>query len=122
MDTVPPQLRESTTAANLFVCRNPCYLDMPLKMTGQPNIYKMPKELMLGARPLLKKPSYTWWPPKEFRSLVIGQFDIYPNQFNEVDLGQMLHKKAAEDPTPSFEKLAGDGCYLVSEFLTIQEQ
>jgi hypothetical protein len=35
---------------------------MPLKMLGQPNIYKMPKEIMVGARPLLKKAPYSWWP------------------------------------------------------------
>lgn len=98
-DTVPPKLRESTTAANLFVCRNPMYLDMPLKMVGQPNIYKMPKEMMFGARPLLKKPPYTWWPPKEFRNLVIGQFDIYPNPYNEQQLKQILSAKVA-DPQP----------------------
>ena len=64
LDTVPSILREKSVSANLFVCRNPQYLDMPLKMVGQPNIYKMSKEIMVGARPLLKKPQYTWWPPK----------------------------------------------------------
>jgi hypothetical protein len=34
MDTVPAKLREKTNSSNLFVCRNPMYLDMPLKMIG----------------------------------------------------------------------------------------
>jgi hypothetical protein len=55
---------------------------MPLKMAGQPNIYKMPKELALGARPLLKKAPFSWWPPKEYQALVVGQFDIYPQEYD----------------------------------------
>lgn len=77
-DTVPPKLQERSNASYLFVCRNPMYLDLPLKMQGQPNIYKMPKEMAAGARPLLKKAPYTWWPPKGYESSVVGQFDIYP--------------------------------------------
>ena len=53
-DTVPDTLREKTTASYQFVIRNPMYLDMPLRMAGQPSIYKMAKEIALGARPLLK--------------------------------------------------------------------
>ena len=53
-DTVPEVLRERTTASYQFVIRNPMYLDMPIRMAGQPSIYKMPKEIALGARPLLK--------------------------------------------------------------------
>lgn len=48
------------------------YLDMPLKMIGQPSIFKMPKELMYGARPLLKKAPYKWWPLKQYESFVVG--------------------------------------------------
>lgn len=66
----------------MFVVRNPMYLDIPIKMTGQPNIYKMPKEIMMGAKPLLKKPSYSWWPPKGFETFVVGRFDIYPSEFS----------------------------------------
>lgn len=43
----------------------------------------MPKEIMVGARPLLKKPAYTWWPPKEYKDFVVGRFDIYPPNFDE---------------------------------------
>ena len=63
-DTLPEVLREKTDAAYQFVIRNPMYLDMPLRMAGQPSIYKMPKEIALGARPLLKRVEYTWWPPR----------------------------------------------------------
>lgn len=49
LDTVPQKLREDTDSNFQFVVRNPMYLDMPLKMQGSPSIYKMPKELMIGA-------------------------------------------------------------------------
>ncbi len=77
---------------------------MPLKMLGQPNIYKMPKELMFGARPLLRKTPYTWWPPKEYRSLVIGQFDIYPNQYENELLQKVLNTKTLASQ-PILDKL-----------------
>ena len=48
------------------------YLEMPLRMAGQPSIFKMPKEIALGARPLLKQVQYSWWPPKQYKNLVIG--------------------------------------------------
>ena len=65
-DTVPAALQEETQAKYLFVCRNPMYLDIPPRMAGQPNIFKMSKEIAFGVRRLLKKAPYTWWPPKEF--------------------------------------------------------
>ncbi len=34
LDTVPSKLQEKTSSAFSFVCRNPMYLDMPLKMVG----------------------------------------------------------------------------------------
>ena len=40
-DTVPEVLREKTTEPYQFVLRNPMYLELPLRMAGQPNIYKM---------------------------------------------------------------------------------
>ena len=54
LDTVPKQVQEHGTddekPSFVFVVRNPQYLDIPLKMSGSPNIYKMPKELFYGAR------------------------------------------------------------------------
>jgi hypothetical protein len=58
------------------------FLEMPLRMSGQPNIYKMPKELFIGAKPLLKKSPFSWWPPKDFALYNVGQFDIYPMQYS----------------------------------------
>ena len=55
------------------------YLELPLRMAGQPNIYKMQKEIAMGARPLLKRVQYAWWPPKDYKLNSIGQFDIYPS-------------------------------------------
>lgn len=85
-DTVPDVLREDTVASYQFVIRNPMYLDLPLRMTGQPSIYKMDKTLAYGARPLLKKAEYTWWPPKEYASFNVGSFDIYPMHVDEKKL------------------------------------
>jgi len=48
------------------------YLDLPLRMSGQPNIYKMPKELLLGCKPLLRKAPYSWWPLKEHAVYNVG--------------------------------------------------
>lgn len=53
-DTLPDVLRERTTASYQFVLRNPQFLEMPIRMSGLPSIYKMPKEIWLGAKPLLK--------------------------------------------------------------------
>lgn len=41
---------DDQTPSFIFVVRNPLYLDIPLKMSGSPNIYKLPKELFYGAR------------------------------------------------------------------------
>jgi hypothetical protein len=34
VDTIPKELQEQTTAAYLFVVRNPCTLDIPIRMGG----------------------------------------------------------------------------------------
>ena len=78
IDTVPEKLREPTECQYQFVIRNPMYLDIPLKMPGQPGIYKLSKEMHFGARDLLKKAPVTWWPPKEYRLFALGRFDLYP--------------------------------------------
>ena len=59
-------------------------------MAGQPSIYKIPKEMLVGARPLLKRVQYAWWPPKEFQNATIGQFDIYPEHKDVVRLSRIL--------------------------------
>lgn len=50
--------------AFLFVARNPQFLDIPLKMGGSPNIYRLPKEMFYGARDKLQPAPYDWWPPE----------------------------------------------------------
>jgi len=68
------------------------YLDIPLKMSGQPGIYKMPKEILLGAKNLLKKAPVSWWPTKEYRLYSLGRFDLYPldqADISEKDLAKM---------------------------------
>lgn len=56
-------------------------LDIPLKMTGQPGIYKIPKELWFGAKEVVKPVAYTWWPPEEFKNFSVGRFDLYPEKY-----------------------------------------
>lgn len=53
-DTIPKELQEQTSAAYLFVMRNPMVLDIPIRMGGQPGIYKLSKEIFLGAKDLIK--------------------------------------------------------------------
>jgi hypothetical protein len=40
-------------------------LTIPLKMSGQPGIYKLGKEVVFGAKPHLKKVGVSWWPSFE---------------------------------------------------------
>jgi hypothetical protein len=89
-DTVPDALKEQTTSAYLFVTRNPKYLEMLIRMTGQPSIYKMPKEVFIGAKPLLKPVEYSWWPPRQYANSTIGQFDIYPAAWDHQSLTKLL--------------------------------
>lgn len=93
------------------------YLDMPLKMSGQPSIFKMPKELMYGARPLLKKAPYKWWPLKQFENFVAGQFDIYPDEYNSKALKTLLNSESVR-AQPVVDKLQALGCYAVTQSLT----
>lgn len=53
-------------------------LDIPLKMPGQPGIYKLAKEIHFGAKDLIKKVPITWWPPQEYKLYSLGRFDLYP--------------------------------------------
>jgi hypothetical protein len=43
-------------------------LDIPLKMAGQPALYKLPKDIHYGAKPLLKKVPVSWWPSYDIGS------------------------------------------------------
>ena len=63
-------------------------------MSGQPSIYKMPKEIVIGAKPLLQRIQYAWWPPKQFKNISIGQFDIYPETWNELALKKLVSTSA----------------------------
>lgn len=73
----------------------------------------MPREVMFGARPLLKKAPYKWWPLKEFENFVVGQFDIYPDNFNQKGLKALLSSE--QKKIESFvEKLQATGCFAVN--------
>ena len=91
-DTVPAQLQEPTECQYQFVVRNPMILEVPPRMSGQPNIYKMDRGLHFGIKDLVKKIPYTWWPPKEYRLYQLGRFDIYPLEFANLELPALLAK------------------------------
>lgn len=82
-DTIPKKLQEPTESENLLVVKNPCILDIPLGMQGQPGIYKMQKELWYGVKDLIKKVPYEWWPPEDLKNNLAGRFDLYPDEFVE---------------------------------------
>jgi len=50
-------------------------------MSGQPGIYKMPKEIFYGAKDKLQKTPVGWWPPEEFKNQTIGRFDLCPDDY-----------------------------------------
>ena len=68
---------------------------------------------MFGARPLLKKAPYKWWPLKEFENFVVGQFDIYPDNFNQKSLKALLSSEQKKIE-PFVEKLQAIGCFTVN--------
>ena len=133
-DTIPEILRERTKASYQFVLRNPQTLDMPIRMVGQPSIYKMPKEILLGAKPLLKRAQYAWWPPKEYRLVSIGQFDLYPNNWDskklkrlvstseeEQELGIDVPKVVSQDRKTEVVK-TNNAVYMVKDFISLKYQ
>lgn len=89
-DTIPRKLQEPTEASFLFVVRNPQYLDIPLKLSGSPGLYKLPKEILYGARDKLKKAPYTWWPPEEYKGHTMGRFDLYPEDYSNWTRDQII--------------------------------
>lgn len=76
---------------------------------------------MFGARPLLKKAPYKWWPPKQFENFVVGQFDIYPDQFDNKALKALLSSESGRT-NPVVDKLQAAGCFGVIQPLSVQEQ
>lgn len=79
---------------------------------------------MIGARPLLKQVQYSWWPPKEFKNLVIGQFDLYPEQRDSSKLQRILSSQdnvmqaAAQPQVESLD----EGCFVVRSAINLHFQ
>jgi len=122
-ETVPSVLREITESAFQFVVRNPMFLDMPMKMAGQPSVYKMPKEIAFGARPLLKKAGYTWWPLKEFKQFTVGMFDLHPLEAQHNKLKKLLEtEQRAYDEEVGVPMKINDGVYHIKKVLNLAEQ
>lgn len=108
------------------------YLDMPPRMSGQPNIYKMDKALHFGVKELLKKTPYTWWPPKQYRLYQLGRFDLYPIQqvtaasaasagIEEV-VGKAMEKMAKEEGKKMQVNKTNVGCFHLRNMLSLREQ
>jgi len=91
-------------------------LDIPIKMAGQPNIYKMPKEIFYGAKDLLKKTPVTWWPPQQYKLFSLGRFDLYPLAAIEGCPVLPEREQEAETLKTNF------GCFHVKGFLSLKEQ
>lgn len=102
------------------------YLEMPIRMAGLPSIYKMPKEIWLGAKPLLKHVQYGWWPPKQFKNVVIGQFDLYPEQRDANQLKRILSSQenvvdASKSQQPDCQEVQ-TGCFVAKNVLNLHFQ
>lgn len=91
-----------------------------MRMAGQPSIYKMPKDIFIGARPLLKPVEYTWWPPKQFANASIGQFDIYPAAWDPQALSRLLQDPPQQQQaSPAGIEELYPGCVVVRSFQTL---
>jgi len=85
----------------------------------------MPKEILIGAKPLLKKAEYTWWPPKQFAKMTIGQFDVYPPTWNSKALNKLLESTVSQQlqqPKPAKVEELSKGCIVVKDFQSMHEQ
>lgn len=122
LDTIPEKIREHRASDEMpafhFVVRNPQYLDIPLKMSGSPNIYKLPKEMLFGARDKLRAAPYDWWPPEQYRRHLMGRFDIYPDEhssWSRDDALAFAEKHSIERPS-DFKQLS-TGCFHLKGLL-----
>ncbi|TNV83680.1 hypothetical protein FGO68_gene10563 [Halteria grandinella] len=120
-DTVPKKLQEPTECQYQFVVRNPCYLEMPPRMSGQPNIYKMDKALHFGIKELIKKAPYTWWPPKEYRLYQLGRFDIFTQHQAQTDIEKLIDRLGKQHSQVQVAK-TNVGCYHLKGLLSVPEQ
>lgn len=118
-DTIPKPLQEPTESDYQFIVRNPCILDIPLKMSGQPGVYKMPREVWMGAKAVVKQVPYTWWPPEEYKNFSIGRFDLYPDEFIQWDRNEIINHVEKNQVTckPEFSKIS-EGCFHLKGFLS----
>jgi len=44
------------------------FLDIPMRLSGSPGLYKLPKEILYGCKDMLKKAPYSFWPPEEYKN------------------------------------------------------
>ena len=85
----------------------------------------MVREIAFGARPLLKRVQYAWWPPKDYRLHTIGQFDLYPMERDPLKLARLLSSQNAADESETRKKeviKTNNGVYHVKGFLNVHYQ
>ena len=87
-------------------------------MSGQPGLYKMPKELLFGAKDKLKRMPYSWWPLEEFRNFSVGRFDLYPDEYAQWSRDQIInHVESSEVKRPPDFTQLSVGCFHLKNFL-----
>mmetsp|Transcript_7603 Transcript_7603/g.12779 ORF Transcript_7603/g.12779 Transcript_7603/m.12779 type:complete len:335 (-) Transcript_7603:48-1052(-) len=98
-------------------------LDIPLRMSGQPGLYKIPKELLFGARDKLKSVPYTWWPLEEFNNQQIGRFDLYSEDYKNWNRNEIISyvEENKVIRQPEFTQLSL-GCFHLKNFLDASGQ
>jgi hypothetical protein len=96
---VPHELQEKTDSIFLFVCKNPKKLEIPIKMPGQPNIYKLEDSILERTKDKLVKVSTVWWPGP----------DLYPNlleiAFSHLNRNELVIKKKQKNNPQNKVKL-----------------
>lgn len=61
---IHPPFKERTECKYLFVCKNPKKLEIPFKMPGQPNIFKLEDQILERTKGKLLNVNTFWWPCK----------------------------------------------------------
>ena len=89
-------------------------------MGGQPGIYKLEKALFFGVKDLLKKTSYAWWPPQQFKLYSLGRFDLYPLQYANSNIEQIQKKQNSKTQVDVVK--TNLGCFHLKHLLSVREQ
>jgi hypothetical protein len=98
------------------------FLEIPLRMSGQPGIYKLEKQIFVGVRDLLKKQPVTWWPPQEYKLFTLGRFDLYPIEAANMSR-EAITKNLGKVSEQALEvKKTNVGCFHLKHLFSIKDQ